>query len=171
MDFITRDLNKWIPRLITAWRAARKDTKGPPDRLHPHEIREVGGAIRRLSQGLTRERELAGARYMEDPKLLGAYLLFYWPVSYAQARHVLKELPGRPRSVLDLGSGPGPVAFAALDAGASDVTAADRSPAALELARALALEAGEGLSTRPWNGQQGDAPPDGNFDLITMGHV
>lgn len=177
MDFVARDLNKWIPRLIAVWRAARYDVTrgrqsgGPPDRLLPHEVREVGAAIRRLSRGLTRERELAGARYMEDPKLLGAYLLFYWPVSYAQARHVLKELPKTPRTVLDLGSGPGPVAFAAVDAGASEVTAADRSEPALELARQLATEAGEGLWTRSWNGQVGEAPPPGPWDVITMGHV
>ena len=115
----------------------------------------MAAGVRRLSFGLTRERSFAGARYMDDPPLLGAYLLFYWPISYAQARLVLGELAARPRSVLDLGSGPGPFAFAALDAGASEVTAADRSKPALELARELAAEAGEGLSTREWN-LQGD---------------
>ncbi len=127
--------------------------------------------MRRLSLGLTRERELAGARYMDDPKLLGAYLLFYWPVSYAQARQVLGELPNRPRTVLDLGSGPGPVAFAAMDAGAAEVTAADRSRPALELALKLAAEAGEALSTRNWDPQAKKGLPEGQFDVITMGHV
>jgi ribosomal protein RSM22 (predicted rRNA methylase) len=106
---------------------------------------------------------------MDDPKLLGAYLLFYWPVSYAQARATLSELGHRPRTVLDLGSGPGPLAFAAVDAGASQVTAADRSRPALELARALATEAGEGLATREWSPER--PLPEGQFDLITMGHV
>ena len=36
--------------------------------------------------------------------------------------------------MLDLGSGPGPLAFAAMDAGAAEVTAADRSKPALTLA-------------------------------------
>jgi len=62
---------------------------------------------------------------MDDPLLLGAYLLFYWPISYAQARVVLGELVARPRCVLDLGSGPGPFAFAALDAGASGFVGKD----------------------------------------------
>ena len=106
---------------------------------------------------------------MDDPKLLGAYLLFYWPVSYAQARSTLSELTSRPRAVLDLGSGPGPLAFAALDAGATSVVAADRSKPALDLARALATEAGEGLATREWSPEK--PIPDGKFDLITMGHV
>ena len=94
----------------------------------------VAGA-QRLSAGLTRERELAGARYFEDPQLLGAYLLLYWPVSYAQAASVLGELGGARGRVLDVGSGPGPMALAALDAGAAEALALDRSAAALGVAR------------------------------------
>jgi SAM-dependent methyltransferase len=151
-----KDLERWLPRLERA-AGGRVDVKA------------VGQAVRTLSLGLTRDRSLAGARYMDDPKLLGAYLLFYWPVSYAQAREVLGELGVRPRSVLDLGSGPAPLAFAALDAGAADVTAADRSKRALELARKLATDAEEGLATREWSPER--PLPDGEFDLITMGHL
>ena len=123
----------------------------PPDRLTPDELREVAAAVTRLSLGLTRDRELAGARYLDDPRLLGAYLLFYWPVSYLQARGVLSELPRRPGDVLDLGSGPGPMAFAALDAGAAEVMAADRSTGAWPRPVALAQAAGEPLATRAWD--------------------
>lgn len=134
-------------------------------------MKEVGAAVKRLSHGLTRERELAGAKYMDDPALLGAYLMFYWPVSYAQARQAIGELPFKPRAVLDLGSGPGPVAFAAMDAGANAVTAADRSEPALKLARELATEAEEALATRAWDPLEGQKLPEGEFDFITMGHV
>lgn len=170
----SKDLERWMPRLIAVWRASRGrgGGGGPETRLTPQEVKEVAAGVRQLSLGLTRERQLAGARYMDDPKLLGAYLLFYWPVSYAQARQVLGELPNRPRQVLDLGSGPGPVAFAALDAGGGQVTAADRSKAALTLARNLAAEAGEALATRDWDPtKKGATLPDGQFELITMGHV
>lgn len=152
-----KDLERWIPRLERA--AGRVDLKA------------VAAAVRTLSLGLTRDRELAGARYMDDPKLLGAYLLFYWPVSYAQGRQIFGELRSRPRSVLDLGSGPGPLAFAALDSGAAEVTAADRSKPALELALKLAAEAGEALRTRAWDPQQSRELPEGDFDVISMGHV
>lgn len=182
----TRDLEQWIPRLIAVWRRHRNAGKGkqqgrhaprgrfeeeelPEGNLTRDELREVGAGVKQLSLGLTRNRELAGARYMDDPKLLGAYLLFYWPVSYAQARSTLSELTTRPRSALDLGSGPGPIAFAGLDAGATTVVAADRSKPALDLARALALEAGEGIATREWSPEK--PLPDGKYDLITMGHV
>lgn len=183
-----RDLDAWIPRLVKVWRTHRKggstagdrrpvrqgrggaiEHEGPQDMLTPQELREIGAGVKQLSHGLTRERELAGARYMDDPKLLGAYLLFYWPVSYAQARSALQEVGQRPRRVLDLGAGPGPLAFAASDAGGSEVVAADRSRPALELAKALAIEAGEGLGTREWSPEK--PLPDGQFDLITMGHV
>lgn len=178
------DLEAWIPRLVRAWRAHRQQSGGhrqaPPrsgprdgraerDGLDREELKEVAAGVARLSKGLTRDRELAGAHYMDDPRLLGAYLLFYWPVSYAQARSALSELDRRPRSVLDLGCGPGPLAFAALDAGAREITAADRSRAALELARALAIEASEPLSTRDWSPER--PLPEGKFDLILMGHV
>ena len=183
-----RDLEAWIPRLISVWRAHRASrSKGgprhqqqhrgrpqfeenePTTRLTPQEVKEVGAGIKRLSHGLTRERELAGAKYMDDPALLGAYLLFYWPVSYAQSRSLLSELPARPRSLLDLGSGPGPLAFAGIDAGASETIAADRSKPALDLARQLAIEASEALGTREWSPER--ALPEGRFDVITMGHV
>jgi SAM-dependent methyltransferase len=131
--------------------------------------------VERLSTGLTRDRALAGARYMDEDRLLGAYLLFYWPVSYLQARGVLSELPRPPKRVLDLGSGPGPMAFAALDAGAAEAVAADRSPRALDAARALAAAAGEPLATRRWDPAKGDLPAaaaaGGTFDAVILGHV
>ena len=165
---VDRALARWMPRLVAVWRRHRRLPEGPPT-LVGRELKDVAHGIRTLSAGLTRDRALVGGRYLDDPKLLGAYLLFYWPVSYAQARAVLGELPRRPRTVLDLGSGPAPVAFAALDAGASEVTAADRSAPALTLARALAAEAEEPLATRTWTG--GAALPEGQFDAITLGHV
>jgi ribosomal protein RSM22 (predicted rRNA methylase) len=110
---------------------------------------------------------------MDEPSLLGAYLLFFWPVSYAQARQVLGELPRFSGAALDLASGPGPLAFAALDAGAREVTIVDRSAAALAAASGLAADAGEALSVR--RGDVATARPAqidvrGPFDLISIGH-
>ncbi len=131
--------------------------------------------MERLSVGLTRERALAGERYLDDPRLLGAYLLFYWTTSYLQARGIFSELPHRPGAVLDLGSGPAPVALAALDAGASEALAADRSSRALAAARALASKAGEPLATNPWDptrpGALAHVAAGRTFDTITLGHV
>jgi SAM-dependent methyltransferase len=165
-----RDLNQWLGRLVSVWRSTLKRKPGPPE-LTPGEIREAAAGIKILSQGLTRDRKLAGARYMDTPSLLGAYLLFYWPISYAQARSVMQELPRVGGQALDLGSGPGPLALAALDAGAREVTAADRSQKALALAQQLALAADEAIVTREWDPNGSAALPEGKFDLITAGHV
>jgi len=143
--------------------------------LLAEELREVARGVERLSVGLTRDRALAGERYLEDPRLLGAYLVFYWPISYLQARGVLSELPRGPGAVLDLGCGPGPLALAALDAGASEALGADRSSRALGAARALAAAAGEPLATRPWDptrpGSLAQVAAGRAFDTITLGHV
>ncbi len=179
MGTASDDLQRLVPGLLATWRGLRRDvrrgSRPPPDRLLPEELREVASAVQRLSLGLTRDRKLAGARYMDDDRLLGAYLLFYWPVSYLQARGILSELPRRPRSALDLGSGPGPVAFAALDAGAAEVLAADRSARALDAARKLAGAVGEPLGTRPWDprrpGSLAALAGGRTFDLVTLGHV
>ncbi|HPS43702.1 MAG TPA: methyltransferase, partial [Treponemataceae bacterium] len=97
--------------------------------------------FRDLQRGLTGDRSLIGASYMDDPKLLRAYLDFYWPISFEQARRALavsEFLLGRPlgaRSVIDAGSGPGPVAAAFAASGATALTLLDQSARALELAR------------------------------------
>src|ERR1700677_3389321 len=116
-------LENWIPRLLRAFRRGRRggSHRAPPpsDRLTGEELAQVAAAVRKLSLGLTRERELAGEGYLNQPDLLGAYLLFYWPVSYAQIQSILPELPA-PQRVLDLGGAAGPAAFACLDAGATN---------------------------------------------------
>ena len=167
-----------IPSLVAAWRKAR----GRPasGKLERREVEEAGAALLVLQRGLTGERRLAGERYMERPELLGAYLLYYWPVSYMQASLALAELPSVPRRVLDLGSGPGPVSAALLDAlrdsGAplpAELVLADASPAALELASAI-LAGGAArpakLSTLELDLEAEPELPAGGFDLVVMGH-
>ena len=108
---------------------------------HAQGERKETRGFRDLQRGLTGERSLIGGAYMNDPKLLRAYLDFYWPISFEQARRALAVsgfLLGRPlgaRAVIDVGSGPGPVAAAFAASGATALTLLDQSPRALELAR------------------------------------
>jgi predicted nicotinamide N-methyase len=164
-------LDDWLPRLVAAWRRVRGGAAAGErgDVLTASERRDVIAGAQRLSRGLTRERELAGAQYFEDPQLLGAYLLLYWPVSYAQARSVLGELGAVGGTALDIGSGPGPLALAALDAGVTRALAVDRSPAALEVARALGDARGGGLATERW--EPAKPLPGGKYDLVLAGHL
>ena len=58
MDPYGKDLQRWMPRLLSVWRRARR-RPGPPDRLEPRELQELGAAVRQLSLGLTRDRALS----------------------------------------------------------------------------------------------------------------
>jgi SAM-dependent methyltransferase len=134
------------------------------------EADRIAAGVKELSKGLTGDRSLAGVRYLARGDLLGAYLLYYWPVSFAQTLFALKQAGiGRGQRALDLGSGPGPGAFALLEAGWKQVTAADRSPEALASARKLASRVGQNLETAVWDAEAG-LPAGGPWDLIVAGH-
>jgi len=136
----------------------------------------VSRRVRDLSRGFTGRRTFAGERYLSDPELLGAYLLHFWPLSYAQARlcleMILRAHNGRPlRAALDLGAGPGPMSLALLEAGVGNVLACDRSNAALSLARKIAAEHAHTLRTQQWDAMKSTGMPAGPFDLIALGHT
>jgi hypothetical protein len=132
--------------------------------------------VRDLSRGLTRDRELAGERYLSDPDLLGAYLLHFWPVSFVQVSLCLAMIGRRGGesgigTALDLGAGPGAASLALLEAGIRRVSACDRSGAALALARKIARGRGYDLETRQWDALKSTGQPAGSFDLIVVAHA
>ncbi|MBP5696832.1 MAG: methyltransferase domain-containing protein [Treponema sp.] len=108
-----------IPTLLRLWRSSKNDSA-----LSAQEAASVSKALLNLQRGLTGDRQLAGAGYMQDKNLLGAYLLYYWPVSYTQISFcteyffkALKLLAKKNElNILDIGSGPGPAACALTDA-------------------------------------------------------
>jgi SAM-dependent methyltransferase len=174
--------------LISIWRSGAGRRESRPNAtvrgahsikrpsLSREEIFSVAPRVKELSRGFTRARSLAGERYLSHPDLLGAYILHFWPISYAQARlcldMIVRERNGAPPShALDVGSGPGPFSLALLDAGVSTVAATDRSGAALSLARRIASERGYSLHTRQWDATKTTGMPEGHFDLITLGHT
>ena len=159
-------LEQWLPRLLAVWRTQ----PGPTDGLSTREADAVALGVKELSRGLTGDRSLAGGGYLSREDLLGAYLLYYWPVSFAQTLFALKQAGIHSGNrALDLGSGPAPGAFALLEAGWKNVTAADRSPQALALARKLAQQGGRTLETVAWEAG-GPLPAGGPWDLIVVGH-
>jgi SAM-dependent methyltransferase len=175
-----------VPHLLGLWRTRfssgaqsgpRASRLLPDSRLTGPELYEAAAAVKELSRGFTRERGLAGTPYMDDPGLLGGYLLFYWTVSFAQTWAALLSaglLPGKHlegRRVLDLGAGPGPSSLALLAAGAGRVTAVDRSAQALEIAAELARRSGRRLETRVADLASGAQLPEGPFDFVTAVHA
>lgn len=153
-----------IPLLIGVWRRFHK-LSGPADKLQTREFRSVVGAVQKMQKGLEFDKD-----YFQDKDLLGAYLLYYWIIHYQQGLSLINELPITPKRVLDICSGPAPMAFAALRHGASDVTAIDRSHAALQLGAEVCGRYGLPLAVR-----QGDVksqlPVEGKFDLIMVSHA
>lgn len=136
-----------IPTLLRLWRSNRNASA-----LSAQEAASVSKALLNLQRGLTGDRQLAGAGYMQDKNLLGAYLLYYWPVSYTQIScctnyfsNALKVLAEKDElNILDIGSGPGPASCAltdcALKANANlqiNLNLFDSSSKALDLAKKI----------------------------------
>jgi len=157
----------------------------PHPSVSPLSAKELDVAAKNLlglQRGLTGERVLIGSSYMDEKQQLSSYLLFYWPVSYAQTQAMLamaRFSPGIQKiRILDLGSGPGPCSLAAADYLRADnysvqieITACDRSELALKSARQLAEASGYEMKTTPNWDASATGIPDGSFELIIMGHL
>jgi 2-polyprenyl-3-methyl-5-hydroxy-6-metoxy-1,4-benzoquinol methylase len=159
-------MDAWSPELWAAW---RRLVGSPVDRRPPAppELARAAAAVHRLSAGLGGARTKAGRGYMDDPELLGAYLLHWWPISYLQACSALDLAGVPPRAggrALDLGCGPGPASAALRDRG-FEVVGLDHSARALDVRRALMPG-----PTAVWNGEA-DPVPAGPWDVVWLGHV
>jgi SAM-dependent methyltransferase len=163
-------LDELMPILMGAWRRIHKES-GPLDKLQTREFRRVCEAVKNLHEGLEPGGKLIGQDYFSDKELLGAYILYQWVVHYQQGLSLLGELPTQPRRVLDVCSGPGAFALAALKHGAMDVTAADQNMDVLQLASEICGRAGYPLKTRQWNCKRQDPKrEEEKFDLIILGY-
>ncbi len=163
------DLETIVPLLIGVWRRYTK-LSGPADKLQTREFRTIVEAVQKLQKGLETGNELVGQDYLGDPDLLGAYLLYYWILHYQQGIALINEIPDFHGRVLDLGSGPGAFAFAALRHGAREVVAIDRNPIALKLASEVCGRYGLTLTARSHSLLRWPLPVEGKFDLIILGY-
>lgn len=162
-------LEEIAPILLNAWRRMHKEA-GPNDKLQTREFRRVVSAVEKLLKGLETGNALIGQDYFEDRELLGAYLLYQWVIHYQQGLSIFGELPNEPKRVLDICSGPGAFALAAIKHGANDVTATDQNLGALELGAEVCGRSGYALNIRKWNCRKQALPMEGKFDLIVLGH-
>jgi SAM-dependent methyltransferase len=165
-----------VPALLGRARALLDLPPGPPDRLAPGELRRAARAASALHEGLVGGRELARSRTYDEPAHLAAYLLWWWPQTYAKVQAVLglarsagtiPPPPARPRT-LDLGAGPAPAALALLDALGGSALAVDASAAALGEARALSQGA---VATRQADLGQGLPRVDAEYDLVVVANA
>lgn len=158
-------LEALMTRLIARYASGRPT-------LSPDEIGEIAWGVSTLWEGFTGKRDLAGESYLARPELLHAYMLYYLPRSYVQARLAFRHLEGKPISrVLDLGSGPGPLLLAAQDAfhiaRGAGLTAVDHDARALKLADEL-------TGARTFVSKLPQLPPaisKERFDVVSLGLV
>ena len=173
------NLDRWIVHLVALWRSMQglSGAKATGGELRPGEIAALMRALRELTRGLDATRSLAGAGYMNRPDFAGAYLLYFWPVSYAQICWSLSEAgftpPPRPWHALDLGCGPGPASFALADLGAASVTCADVSPRILGMVKSLAPHTRSRIITHLWDATSSSPLPSDSapYDCIVAGHL
>jgi hypothetical protein len=175
------DLLAQVPALLRRARALLRLPGGPDDRLAPAELRLAARAVAALHEGLVGGRALARAETYGERTHLGAYLLWWWPQSYAKVRAALNLIPAALPAgarVLDLGAGPAPASLAALDhlraanarGPSPQAVAADASE--LALAEARALSGSRALQTRAHRLQAAAAPGlEGRFDLAIAANV
>lgn len=166
---IPLDMENITPILMGAWRRFHK-LSGPPDKLQTREFRSVVSAVTGLAANSYKGQSLVGKDYFADKDLLGAYLLYQWVLHYQQGMSILGELPNPPRRVLDICSGPGAFAFAALRQGANEVVATDMNNDALMLGAEVCGRYGLPLAVRKWNCLKGHLDVDGRFDVIIVGY-
>ena len=93
-----------------------------------------------LSKAFTSQRSSRAKNYFNQPKFRSAYLLYFFLQTYEKVLFCLNKsikLGFKIDNVLDLGSGPGPAAIAALNLGSKSVTLVDQNKKSLNDARFL----------------------------------
>ena len=162
------NLDGHLPALLARARALLHLPGGPDRELGKRELPRAAEAVLALHAGLVGDRTLARPGTYQGAHL-GAYLLWWWPQTYAKTRAALRmaPMPQGPR-ILDLGAGPAPAAIAALDELGGTALAVDASAAALDEARALA-KAGVHGELRVQQGDLLDAGCVGAFDRTLVG--
>ena len=158
MDFA--NLKKHIPTLISLWRG-----NGKKKELDKNEIKTLSASLLKLQRGLTGKRNLVGQSYMSDKNLFGAYLLYYFPISYLQIQSIIgsvqnefekiAEAKTEKIRILEIGSGPAPGTTAIIDKirklnenAKIEVVLLDSSKNALEVAKKVIQTDFENVSVK-----------------------
>ena len=173
-------LQNHISTLISLWRNNKN-----ANFLSKPEILKVSSDLLSLQRGLTGKRELVGSGYMENPSQLGAYLLYYWPISYMQIYWAAKSCPEliaaekKEINILDMGSGPAPASVSLCDLllknGVQKISVdlCDFSQKALNLASQIYSRDLKSVTikTRVQNFEKEPPHSDKKYDIIIMSHA
>ncbi len=129
--------------LIARWRKLMKLPLGPPSEIPAERL--MTREFRTLVENVLSYKE---SKEISSPELLGAYLMYEWPLHYAQGLSLLQELPNKPSKVLDLGTFGAPFSLAALQHGATEVLAIGNNELALKHGADLSGHLGYPISIR-----------------------
>lgn len=165
---IETDIETVMPLLIGIWRKMFK-LAGPPEELQTREFRSYVTHVKELYEEEGKEKEGSLSQALQNRDLLGAYFLYFWPLRYLEAMHLLGEIPSTGFSALDLSVGPSPFAFAALRYGYQDVTSIGSNERALNLTAEAAGRYGYPLQIR--NELMRFKTGAKRYDLITLSYT
>ena len=171
------------PTLLRCW---RKNSDSRP--LRPEEIKRLAAALLSLQRGLTGKRTLAGSGYMNEDASLGAYLLYYYRITYAQITFAVTSFLSRTDihqksslRILDVGCGPAPAAMALIDVldrsgmrkRSFTLTCVDASEKALSCARKIfsADRSDVTVKIKCRNLENDSLILDESFDVILISHT
>lgn len=168
-------LSTYYPILNSVWQKISANKNLSLLNLKQKEIQSLAQSLLKLQRGLTGDRSLIAEPYM-DSSLFASYLLYYWPSSYMQVKNALLQVSkfytlNTDLSVLDLGSGPGSAAFAALDFGYKSAYLIDSSSQALSAAKEIATLSKKNITTHEQSLYETLSNTKGQkYSLITLSH-
>lgn len=154
-----------IPLLVHTWRKFLKipfPKEAPTGHLMTREFRSCVKEILKLKEGAP----------LSSRESIAAYMLYYFPLRYAEGLSLINELPILPHSVLDLYSGPAPFSLAALQAGATDVLALDQNQEALHIGAEVIGRLGYAFTQRVWKKESPlSSMTDKKYDLVISAYA
>ncbi len=149
------------PMLISRWRKLMKLPLGPADKLQTREFRT-------LVENLLSYKD---SKELSSQEIFAAYLMYEWPLHYAQGISLIQELPTKPTKVLDLGTLGAPFCLAALQHGATEVLAVGENEQALKYGADLCGHLGYPISIRVANPKDTrNLSSSGPWDLIILSY-
>jgi hypothetical protein len=162
-----KSVHELSPALIQAWRHIVQ-SPGPIDFLQTREFRLCVSKVLELQKSL--KNHLPFNSFWKDNLLLGAYMAYFWPIHYQQARHLFLQKNQKPGHVWVMDAGAGAYTVAALECGASQVTAFEsQDRCRMEVSKFVAKMA-HTLSMYSWRFPAVPSAEAGNADTIILGH-
>lgn len=162
-----KSVHELAPALIQAWRQIVQ-SPGPHDFLQTREFRLCVSKVLDIQQRLKNNQPFSSL--WKDNVLMGAYMAYFWPIHYQQARHLFHQKNQRLGNIWIFDAGAGAYTVAALECGASHVTAFEGlDRCRMEVSKFVA-KMGHTLSMQSWKFPSLPQTGDDLADTIVLGH-